>query len=148
MSGRTTRYQGGSIVSFIIIAVIVTAALGVGLYALRQRSEQARIGSTASQDVPSELPGASSKDTQNATDTETFPSSTKDEANNSKDKEATAGSSNTEATTRPGESSSSSSVAALPETGPEQVLIIPVLAVVAYAVVAYAGSTRSLARLR
>lgn len=148
MSGRTTRYQGGSIVSFIIIAVIVTAALGVGLYALRQRSEQTRIGSTASQDVPSELPGTSSKDTQNATDTETFPSSTKDEASNSKDKEATAGSSNTEATTRPSESSSSSSVAALPETGPEQVLIIPVLAVVAYAVVAYAGSTRSLARLR
>ena len=148
MAGHTARYQGGSIVSFIIIAVIVTAALGVGLYALRQRSEQTRIGSTASQDVPSELPGTSSKDTQNATDTETFPSSTKDEASNSKDKEATAGSSNTEATTRPSESSSSSSVAALPETGPEQVLIIPVLAVVAYAVVAYAGSTRSLARLR
>ena len=51
MSGRTTRYQGGSIVSFIIIAVIVTAALGVGLYALRQRSEQARIGFVAPNSV-------------------------------------------------------------------------------------------------
>ena len=148
MSGRTTRYQGGSIVSFIIIAVIVMAALGVGLYALRQRSEQARIGSTISRDVPSELPGASSKDTQNATDTETFPSSTKGEASNDKDKKATADSSSTEATTHSSESSSSSSVAALPETGPEQALIIPALAVVVYAVVAYAGSTRSLARLR
>ena len=150
MSGHTARYQGGSIVSFIIIAVIVTAALGVGLYALRQRSEQARISPVASQDVPSELPGASSKDAQNTTDTETFPSSTKDEASNSKDKEVTAGSSSTETTTRPSESSSSSSssVAVLPETGPEQLLAIPVLAVVVYMVVAYVGSMRSLTSLR
>ena len=152
MAGHTARYQGGSIVSFIIIAVIVTAALGIGLHVLRQRSEQSRISSTASQDVPPELPGAPSEENQDAakndTDTETFPSSSKEEAGQD-DKSGTTGTTSTGNSGRPSESTTSSpAVAALPETGPEQLLIVPVLAAVAYVAVAYAGSSRTLARLR
>lgn len=152
MAGHTARYQGGSIVSFIIIAVIVTAALGIGLHVLRQRSEQSRISSTASQDVPPELPGAPSEENQDAakndTDTETFPSSSKEEAGQD-DKSGTTGTTSTGNSGRPSESTTSSpAVAALPETGPEQLLIVPVLAAVAYVAVAYAGSSRALARLR
>ena len=152
MAGHTARYQGGSIVSFIIIAVIVTAALGIGLHVLRQRSEQSRISSTASQDVPPELPGAPSEENQDAakndTDTETFPSSSKEEAGQD-DKSGTTGTTSTGNSGRPSESTTSSpAVAALPETGPEQLLIVPVLAAVVYVAVAYAGSSRALARLR
>ena len=152
MAGHTARYQGGSIVSFIIIAVIVTAALGIGLHVLRQRSEQSRISSTTSQDVPPELPGAPSEENQDAakndTDTETFPSSSKEEAGQD-DKSGTTGTTSTGNSGRPSESTTSSpAVAALPETGPEQLLIVPVLAAVAYVAVAYAGSSRTLARLR
>lgn len=152
MAGHTARYQGGSIVSFIIIAVIVTAALGIGLHVLRQRSEQSRISSTASQDAPPELPGAPSEENQDAakndTDTETFPSSSKEEAGQD-DKSGTTGTTSTGNSGRPSESTTSSpAVAALPETGPEQLLIVPVLAAVAYVAVAYAGSSRTLARLR
>lgn len=152
MAGHTARYQGGSIVSFIIIAVIVTAALGIGLHVLRQRSEQSRISSTASQDVPPELPGAPSEENQDAakndTDTETFPSSSKEEAGQD-DKSGTTGTTSTGNSGRPSESTTSSpTVAALPETGPEQLLIVPVLAAVVYVAVAYAGSSRALARLR
>ncbi|OYX52968.1 hypothetical protein B7Y92_04350 [Candidatus Saccharibacteria bacterium 32-50-13] len=157
MAGHTARYQGGSIVSFIIIAVIVTAALGIGLHVLRQRSEQSRISSTASQDVPPELPGAPSEENQDAakndTDTETFPSSSKEEAGQD-DKSGTTGTTSTGNGSRPSESTTSESttssptVAALPETGPEQLLIVPILAAVVYVAVAYAGSSRTLARLR
>ncbi len=152
MAGHTARYQGGSIVSFIIIAVIVTAALGIGLHVLRQRSEQSRISSTASQDVPPELPGAPSEENQDAakndTDTETFPSSSGEEAGQD-DKSGTTGTTSTGNSGRPSESTTSSpTVAALPETGPEQFLIVPVLAAVVYVAVAYAGSSRALARLR
>ena len=152
MAGHTARYQGGSIVSFIIIAVIVTAALGIGLHVLRQRSEQSRISSTTSQDVPPELLGAPSEENQDAakndTDTETFPSSSGEEAGQG-DKSGTTGTTSTGNSGRPSESTTSSpTVAALPETGPEQLLIVPVLAAVAYVAVAYAGSSRALARLR
>lgn len=152
MAGYTARYQGGSIVSFIIIAVIVTAALGIGLHVLRQRSEQSRISSTTSQGVPPELPGAPSEENQDAakndTDTETFPSSSKEEAGQD-GKSGTTGTTSTGNGSRPSESTTSSpTVAALPETGPEQLLIAPVLAAVVYVAVAYAGSSRTLARLR
>ena len=152
MAGHTARYQGGSIVSFIIIAVIVTAALGIGLHVLRQRSEQSRISSTTSQDVPPELPGAPSEENQDAakndTDTETFPSSSGEEAGQG-GKSGTTGTTSTGNGGRPSESTTSSpTVAALPETGPEQLLIVPVLAAVVYVAVAYAGSSRALARLR
>lgn len=153
MSVRTARYQGGSIVSFIIIAVLITAAVGIGLHVLRQRSEQLRIGQATSQDMPPELPGSATTDNdkKNATDAENFPSSTKD----SVDEEKTAGTSSTTDTkgassngsTSPS-STTSPSATALPETGPEQLLIIPVLAAVVYVATAYAGSSRTLARLR
>ena len=164
MAGRTVRYQGGSIVSFIIITVIVIAALGVGLHVLRQRSEQARISSTTSQDqdVPAELPGSS--DDENTTDSETFPSSSDETRSGSDQEPASEGTENntsesdaaptgTAATGSNGSSGSSgssvsSSVAALPETGPEQLLVVPVLAVIVYVAVAYAGSSRQLADLR
>ena len=160
MSGRTTRYQGGSIVSFIIIAVIVTAALGIGLHILRQRSEQSRISSTTSQDVPPELPGAPSDDAKdpakNGTDTETFPSSSKkdttstDDKNKGKDTDtATESTPKNDAkdTGRSESTPSSSAATVLPETGPEHLLIVPVLAAVAYTAVAYANSSRALSRL-
>ena len=161
MAGRTVRYQGGSIVSFIIITVIVIAALGVGLHVLRQRSEQARISSTTSQDqdVPAELPGSS--DDENTTDSETFPSSSDETRSGSDQEPASEGTENntSESDAAPtgtattggngnGGSSESSSVAALPETGPEQLLVVPVLAVIVYVAVAYAGSSRQLADLR
>lgn len=148
MSGRTARYQGGSIVSFVIIAVLITAAVGVGLYVLRQRSEQSRVGSAAHQDAPTELPGSTvaNNDKKDEAGSETFPSSAKKEADTTKKTDTTT-SSNTDNAARSSEAASSSA-AALPETGPEQLLIIPVLAVVTYGVTAYAGSSRTLARLR
>jgi cobalamin biosynthesis Mg chelatase CobN len=155
MAGRTVRYQGGSIVPFIIIAVIITAALGIGLYVLRQRSEQARSSSTTSQNIPPELPGAPTEEkkdaTKNATDTETFPSSSKKDTTSTDNKAQTKDKTPESATnsgSRNESTTSSPATAALPETGPEQLLVIPVLAVVAYVAVAYAGSSRTLARLR
>lgn len=158
MAGRTARYQGGSIVSFIIIAVIVTAALGIGLYVLRQRSEQSRISSTTSQDVPAELPGAPDDEADEGapaddtdTDTETLPAYSQDEtAQESADDQGTAtGTTATGGTTPTSEPTGSSpTVTTLPETGSEQLLIVPVLGAVVYMAAAYAGSSRALSRLR
>ena len=154
MSVRTTRYQGGSIVSFIIITVLIAAVVGVGLHVLRQRSEQSRIGQAASQDVPPELPGSTATDSEkkDATDSETFPSSTKDDADKEKAADTSSTADTGSATNLNGSTSPSSttppSVAALPETGPEQLLVIPVLAAVVFVAVAYTNSSRTLARLR
>ena len=149
MAGRTLRYQGGSIVSFIIITVIVIAALGVGLYVLRQRSEQSRISSTTTQDIPPELPGVADGEKKDGTDSEAFPSSSKETTKDAKPSTApSTGTGNTSSDKEASSSSAASSAATLPETGPEQLLIIPVLAIVVYVVVAYTGSSRQLSRLR
>ena len=138
MTGRGVRYKGGSVVSFVIIAVAIAAVVGVGLYALRQRAEHANTQSiAANQEMPPTLPG-SQDDTKTDSRSETFPSSSK---------ESTSSSSSSSGTDK-NSSSSPSSTSTLPSTGPEQLLVIPILAVVVYIVVAYAGSTRQLSRLR
>lgn len=154
MTNRTARYQGGSIVSFVIIAVLIAGVIGVGLFMLRQRSEQANgQPSIASQteETPQTLPGS------DGATSETFPSSTKDSTNESKDtktdetkdnKDATKNNANSESTTNNKSTNEAPATTALPETGPEQLFVLPVLAAVAYTVVAYRASLQRLSRVR
>ena len=153
MVNRTARYQGGSIVSFVIIAILIAGAIGVGLFMLRQRSEQAKgQPSIASQteETPQTLPGS------DGSTSETFPSSTKDSTNENKDKKTdetkdnkdAAKNSTNENATNNKSSNEAPATTTLPETGPEQLLILPVLAAVAYTVVAYRASLQRLSRVR
>ena len=140
MTKRTTRYQGGSIVSFIIVAILIAVVLGGGLYMLRQRNEQARNQSNAPISIPNE-PTVSKEDAH--------PTPAPSQSGNSSsttEKENTA----TENTARDNAASGNGVTqgGTLPTAGPADALIIPIIAVIVYAVVAYAGSKRQLLRIQ
>ena len=159
---RTRRNEGGSILWFIVIVVALAAVFGIGLYSLRQRSEQAKSDETsiAANDENSDKAGDEAKPApedeggQNGTEDETGTGGTG----------STSGSGSTGGgETLPGPSSQSSqgsgsqgsqsgttgSSTALPETGPtETVLSMLVLAGLTYGFTAYVASRRRLARER
>ena len=121
---RVNRYQGGSILTFIVVAVVVAALLIGGVFWLRQRGEIAREAAkvTVNRDVPPKQEASQKSD----------------------DKKDTA---KTPVTDKRQSSEGSKQPSQLPETGPaEAVLSILVLAVLAYTVTRYISSRSELTR--
>lgn len=139
MTKQTTRYQGGSIVSFIVVAILIAVVLGGGLYVLRQRNEQARNQSSAPISAPTE--STVSKEGASSTPAPGQPG----HSSSTNEKDATPKNTTTENATS---GATANQTGVLPTTGPEDVLIIPIVAVIVYAAVAYAGSKRQLLRIQ
>ncbi len=121
---RVNRYQGGSILTFIVVAVVVAALLIGGVFWLRQRGEIAREAAkvTVNRDVPPKQEASQKSD----------------------DKKDTA---KTPVTDKRQSSEGSKQPSQLPETGPtEAVLSILALAVLAYTVTRYISSRSELTR--
>lgn len=122
---RVNRYQGGSILTFIVVAVVVAALLIGGVFWLRQRGEIAREAAkvTVNRDVPPKQEASQKSDDKK--DTAKTPVTDKRESSEE----------------------SKSQPSQLPETGPtEAVLSIFALAVLAYAVTRYISSRSELTR--
>lgn len=162
MGTRTKRYQGGAIISFIIVAIIIAALLVGGLVWLRHRSSVAREGQIATQSEGSKAPTGVTKegrDTQNNTkkNTNDFPASSSNSSQSEKKTDSTRSESSTatkpgETTTKPAQDEATSQTnqstpGSLPQTGPAE-LIAPavILGLIAYVVTRYAMSRRGLVR--
>jgi FtsZ-interacting cell division protein ZipA len=134
---KVARYQGGSIVSFIIISVLIVAVLAVGLFVLRQRGSQ-----VASE--PAGQVATNEAATKDAAKDDSKSESSKDSANDSSTS-ASGGST----IAKPDDTSAAQHEAgAGSTTGPEQLLAIPVLGVLTYVVALYVSSRKTLRVVR
>ena len=145
---KQARYQGGSIISFIIVTLLIAALLIGGVVWLRQRGEMAR--QEASEIAAEQGEGTTppqEEETQNETQTGSGSGSTSTSSGSETgSQEGTSGTSST------GESGSTtgtpSSPTHLPETGPaEAAMTLIVLALVSYTATRYAMSRREVASL-
>ena len=133
----TKRYQGGAVISFIIVAVIITAMLVGGLVWLRHRGGTERAAQVATQTDGSKAPAGVTKEKH---DTQGDKKSTGDFSAGSSSVSQKEG-------TMPGNAKSQSVPDDLPQTGPtESIIAIVILSLVVYTAARYAMSRRELAQ--
>lgn len=144
------EHQGGSIVTFIIVAVLLVGLFVLGAYALKQRGAHvAREKTDTSQQTgtnngaPATLPGGNSTDT----------TQNQSQGTNDTSSGTTGGQSGQSSTGANGSSSTPSrqggSMAALPQTGPAETLAATIISgIFTFAAAAYLVSRRQLARSR
>lgn len=154
MGTRAKRYQGGAIISFIVVTVVIAALLVGGIFWLRQRSETARQGgdvATNQQDqdggeaddglFPASNSDSESNDASRRSDNDT----SRNESDSSGSGAAGQDSGGNGQSSQPGASSSTDTTEELPETGPaETVGMLLAIGALSYAGVRYVTSRRDL----
>ena len=133
----TVKYTKGSLLPFVAIGVVLVIALAAVLYAVRQRSEQAKIAAQPSVQV---TPPASTESPSPETST---PSTSQPEQSTTHTPQNQPTNNNSGSSTSGG-----SAPGSLPQTGPQDTLVsLAVVAALAYVLSSYVQSRRQLERL-
>lgn len=158
MKARTKRYQGGAIISFIVVTIVITAVLVGGIVWLRQRSETARQNEVATneqeligEDLGNESTSTSKSDTEKNDQKrrQSSASDSKSATEQKSDVSSTTRGDDREQSSRSSVEHTPSSTDSLPETGPAETAgVLVALGALAYAGTHYVTSRRSLARQR
>lgn len=142
MTSRSRAYQGGSILSFILVGIVLTGLLLVGLYAVTQRGayvrEQQAI-TAAEESLAGEGGEVAVGDPEEA---ETVPADESPITSDATDESSSVAVDDSATTSATGAAPSE-----LPSTGVDQVMVIAALAALAFAVTAYCTSRVSASRL-
>jgi len=137
--------QGGSILSFIIVAVVLAGLLVGGAYVIHRQASPSSESQPAPAPVavPSEPDPSSSSDT--SSDASTKPVEQSNEPNSDTSQQPASPSEPSDDETAMSDQSGSDTSASLPHTGPRaSVISAVVVAVITYATVAYGQSRRSI----
>lgn len=147
MTSKSRAYQGGSILSFVLVGVVLTGLLLVGVYAVKQRGayvrEQQAI-SAAEESLAGESGEVAVNDSEEAETTPVDEGAGTGNATDESSSVATDDSTSTENTTTEG--AIESAPRELPNTGADQFVSVAMAAVLAFAVAAYYTSRMSAAR--
>lgn len=150
MGTRTAQYQGGSIISFIIVTIVIAALLVGGVALLRHRGEVARQAQVADspQEQAEETPKDEAAERADADKTQSVAAST-DTSNSTAAEEsetATSGASDTDTASTAGRDTAEAQGTpdVLPETGPAETAAAFIgIGAVTYAAAQYVRSRRA-----
>ncbi len=144
MNVRSNR-QGGSIISFAVIGVVLVGLLALGLYTVKMKVDQSRSDSLATRDeTPKEQPTVLPGDDTGEKHKDTVPAANTDDTK----KEDNGGSSTPGGSQSQSSDAANSGTQALPQTGPADTLMrLIAVGALTFAGVTYARSRSQISTL-